>query len=121
MKRTSLFVAALLLACFTSMSASAQPINVGTLRATVLTVEADCIFCSPFSTPGCFVTAGVDNLVISLPEASGYDCLDNLATGDCLQVTGTMVNEGVSPGFSVSSINLIATSWIKLSTSECSP
>lgn len=100
-------------------AAWAEPINTATVRAVVLSIEDDCIFCGT-GERGCYVQVGNEPLAISLPPASGVDCIDNLEVGDCLEVTGRVLgNESLSPGFGVTFLNIEATTWGELTADYC--
>jgi len=99
-------------------SVAAQPLNVGTLRGTVVSTEPDCLFCSLSTPHGCYIVISApDVLNIALPAGSSACAA---AVGDCLEATGQIANDAVSAGFSVSSIQLVATIGAVLPTETCS-
>jgi hypothetical protein len=62
---------------------------------------------------------GIDPFNVALPAGVDEDDCALLVEGDCVQVTGEVVNLFLVSGFSMSSIQLAGSMWINAGTSAC--
>ena len=107
---TPLFLTLVLL--FASMPTHAASLNFATVRGTVATVFPDCSICNPWVPHGCYVM--VDGIAVHLPvQPNGDDC-NNLEEGDCIEITGSVVDllvAGSPPP--VDRVQLDGASWVR--------
>ena len=118
--RSKILIALLLAVACLATAANAAPINVATVRGTVISNEPDCLFCSPGS-HGCLISmqTGSDPFNVALPAGVDEDDCASLEEGDCVEITGEVVNVLLVSGFSMSSIQLAGTMWINAGASAC--
>jgi len=119
--RSKILVALLLAVACLATAANAAPINVATVRGTVVSNEPDCITCSLSTPHGCYLSmqTGIDPFNVALPPGVDEDDCASLQVGDCVQVTGEVVNLFLISGFSISSIQLAGSMWINAGISAC--
>lgn len=119
--RSKILIVLLLAAACLATAANAAPVNVATVRGTVITNEPDCIACS-FGVPhGCYLSmqTGGEPFNVALPGGVDEDDCNLLEEGDCVEVTGEVSNVFLVSGFSMSSIQLLGTMWINAGTEAC--
>jgi hypothetical protein len=119
--RSKILIALLLAVACLATAANAAPFNTATVRSTVLSNEPDCIACS-FGVPhGCYISmqTGDSAFSVSLPGGVDEDDCSVLEEGDCIEVSGEVANLPLTSGFSMSSIQLIGSTWANAGTSAC--
>jgi len=119
--RSKILVALLLAVACLATAANAAPINVATVRGTVITNEPDCILCTFGPPHGCYLSmqTGGEPFNVALPGGVDEDDCNLLEEGDCVEVTGEVSNVYLVSGFSMSSIQLLGTMWINAGTEAC--
>ena len=119
--RSKILIALLLAVACLATAASAAPINVATVRGTVISNEPDCIYCNLSTPHGCYLSmhTGGEPFSVALPAGVDEDDCALLVEGDCVEVTGEVMNIYLVSGFSMSSIQLAGTMWINAGTSAC--